>query len=144
MAEWTSFSWRGFGDGFGDWESRCRICVIPGRRWTVVLDDTGNRGTSVTNCIEYIAPLIAEQFGFAVEEADWFEFVPKDNRFDRISLVARKDVPGLKETYHVSWCVSTQEEDVKLRTLCSVPAGFRYSPRTNGLRASCWSFSERA
>jgi len=119
MAGWTLFSWQGFGDGFGQWQSRCRLCVVPlERRWIVILDDTGNRGTSITNCIEHIAPLIAGQFGFAVEDADWFEFVPKDNRFDRIMLSPRDDVPDVK-AYRPAWRIATKDEDAVLRAVCA-------------------------
>jgi hypothetical protein len=120
---WRLFSWRGFGNGHGSWPSHCWVFLarLEPKRQIVVLDDTGNPGTSVTNCIEWIAPLIAEQFVFDPLEADWYEYVRLSNRFDRIELVSKGTVPVSPtqeaRAFAVRWRPATREEDAMLRSL---------------------------
>jgi hypothetical protein len=56
------FRWRGFGDGFGTWESKCRLRIYeaPARAVVIATELPENTGTSITNAAEHLATLVVK------------------------------------------------------------------------------------
>ncbi len=56
--------WQGFGNGFGNWNSSCRVRIYQGEKLIVLFSDLDleGSGTSITNCIENICTLTANFF----------------------------------------------------------------------------------
>lgn len=97
--------WEGFGDpdhNIFKWQSFCRIRVYQdGDRSVVVASDVEDyeqypdgTGTSITNCVENLARMIADTFRLDPEQMTWIEHYPKSDggrfhaRDDEFSLVS--------------------------------------------------------
>ncbi len=60
-----TYTWKGFGDGFGEWESCCRLQIfeIHPELTVVIASDLGkDSGTSITNCAEQLAANVVKDF----------------------------------------------------------------------------------
>lgn len=57
------FTWQGFGNGFGKWDSKCRIRVYnhDGVDVVVATELHDNAGTSLTNCIENVTMMVMKK-----------------------------------------------------------------------------------
>lgn len=108
------YYWKGFGDGLGQWESYCRLRIWqPHPEQTIVmLSDEGlDSGTSITNCVEYIAPKIAAEFELDPQTTDWIEHYPgyRQERsgveFSRVHLQWREQT-----VVQVHWSPLSQQE----------------------------------
>lgn len=71
--------WRGFGDGFGNWESHCRLRIFrphPEAIVVVVSDQGGDTGTSITNCASQLATRVVKEFELDLARLTWIEHIP--------------------------------------------------------------------
>ena len=59
----TRFRWCGFGNGFGAWESTCRLRIseTPEQAVVIATELPDNTGTSITNAAQYLATVVVEQ-----------------------------------------------------------------------------------
>jgi hypothetical protein len=60
-----TYRWRGYANGAGDWVSSCRLRIYtphPEQVFVVLDGSPDNEGTTVTNCAEYLLPLLAKEF----------------------------------------------------------------------------------
>lgn len=74
-----TYTWRGFGNGFGKWDSRCRIRVFRPHpeQIVVIASDLGeDSGTSITNCAEGLANLVVRDFALDPDLLLWIEHYP--------------------------------------------------------------------
>ncbi len=69
------YEWKGFGDGFGKWDSKCRIRIYENDDAQIVVatELSDNTGTSITNCCEIIAGKILADFGLDFRKFVWIE-----------------------------------------------------------------------
>lgn len=95
------YCWKGFGDGLGQWNSYCRLRIWqphPEQAIVMLSDEGVDSGTSITNCVEYIAPQIVAAFELDPHITDWIEHYPK----------YRQDRQGVEfSRVHLSWCGRT-------------------------------------
>ena len=86
-----TFHWKGFGNGFGSWESRCRLRIVepPSGSTVVVVSDQGmDTGTFITNCAASLATLVVQQFQLDPEDLIWIEHYPdSDVECSRVEFV---------------------------------------------------------
>lgn len=77
------FKWKGFGNGFGQWDSWCRIRVYQQPELTIAIaTDCGtDSGTSITNCVEFLVPLVAQKYGLNLYQTIWIEHYPDSSVF---------------------------------------------------------------
>lgn len=91
------FEWQGFGNGFGKWESMCRIRVYEHeeRQIIVATELPENTGTSITNAAENLAILVINKYELDLKRVVWIEHYSKikhqDESFDIVSF---KMAPG--------------------------------------------------
>ncbi len=80
----TAFSWKGFGNGFGAWESKCRLRIYDTATETVVIatELPDNTGTSITNAAQYIATLVVMHYGLDPHSLVWIEHYPPTDDFE--------------------------------------------------------------
>ena len=76
----TVFHWQGFGDGFGEWESKCRLRIYETAQQAVVIatEFPDNPGTSVTNAAKQIATLVVQQYELNSQSLVWIEHYPPE------------------------------------------------------------------
>ena len=58
------YHWEGFGDGIGQWLSKCRLRIFrphPEQAIVLVSDLGRDTGTSITNCAEILATRIVQE-----------------------------------------------------------------------------------
>ena len=74
--------WKGFGGGFGKWDSKCRIRIYDhdGFEVCVVTELPDNPGTSITNCAETLAGMAIAHFGLNFQRFIWIEHYLADDR----------------------------------------------------------------
>lgn len=79
--------WQGFGNGFGKWESKCRVRVYEHDERIVVLltELEDNEGTSVTNCIENVAGLVLANHKLAETQAGMAKLVFIQHLMQRVT-----------------------------------------------------------
>lgn len=84
------YRWQGFGDGFGNWHSHCRVRIFHAHPESVVVvvSDQGNdTGTSITNCAGQLATLVVKEFHLNPELLTWIEHYPSsDVEFSRVEF----------------------------------------------------------
>ncbi|MCT7957264.1 hypothetical protein [Laspinema palackyanum] len=75
------FKWQGFGNGFGDWESWCRLQIYEKDQTIIAIaTDCGSAaGTSITNCVEFLVPLVAKSYNLDLYRTIWIEHYPSDS-----------------------------------------------------------------
>ena len=84
--------WKGFGNGFGKWDSKCRIRIYEHNdlEVCVVTELPDNLGTSITNCVEIIAVMAIEKFALNFQKFIWIEHytaeLPNPNPIGRPKL----------------------------------------------------------
>ncbi|NJL19596.1 MAG: hypothetical protein HC895_00270 [Leptolyngbyaceae cyanobacterium SM1_3_5] len=74
-----TYHWCGFGDGFGNWESRCllRIFRLHPKAIVVVASDLGgDTETSITNCAGQLARRLVKEFELDLACLTWIEHIP--------------------------------------------------------------------
>lgn len=73
------FKWKGWGDGRGNWVSFCRIRIYETPQNSVVIaSDCGpNSGTSITNCVENLVPLVVAYYSLNPYRTVWIEHYPE-------------------------------------------------------------------
>lgn len=84
--------WKGFGNGFGEWESKCLIRIYEHQQKQVVIatELPDNTGTSITNCVENLAAIVIETFGLDFRRMIWIEHYPKPSGEDTFDFVSFK------------------------------------------------------
>ena len=90
----TLFRWRGFGNGFGAWESLCRLRIYetPEQAVVIATELPENTGTSITNAAEYLATMVVEQYELRPHTLVWIEHYP-----------ACRDLPETFALVHLTW-----------------------------------------
>lgn len=84
------FSWRGFGNGFGKWESSCRIRAYEAEECFVVIatEIEENMGTPIASCCEFLMPLVLGKLGMPAERCVWIEHHQRDKFLDKGDVFA--------------------------------------------------------
>ncbi|BAZ18835.1 hypothetical protein NIES4071_107200 (plasmid) [Calothrix sp. NIES-4071] len=77
----TIYNWKGFGDGFGKWDSKCQLSIYDTKNNTiVVVSDLGyGSGTSITNCAAQLCTLVVKDYNLNPEKLIWIEHYPKSS-----------------------------------------------------------------
>lgn len=109
-----TFTWKGFGNGFGKWDSCCRIRIFqphPEQQVVVVSDLGSNTGTSVTNCADGLATLVVGDFDLDPVLVLWIEHYPDLRWVDSSAEFSRVvfDWNGCQATYP-RWSSLTRQE----------------------------------
>lgn len=108
------YTWTGFGNGFGKWDSRCRIRIFRPHpeQIVVIASDLGeDSGTSITNCADSLATLIVRDFCLDPDLLLWIEHYPRNREkypqaeFSRVHITWN----GRKAT-QVRWSPMSQQE----------------------------------
>jgi hypothetical protein len=85
----TIFCWKGWGNGFGNWLSKCRLRIIEHGDKTIVIatELPDNHGTSITNCAEYLATLVVRQYELFPDRLIWIEHYLERSfgKYDRLA-----------------------------------------------------------
>jgi len=79
------YTWTGFANGFGKWDSRCRIRIFRPHpeQIVVIASDLGeDSGTSITNCAEGLATLVVKDFALDPALVLWIEHYPYNRQED--------------------------------------------------------------
>ena len=79
------YSWTGFGNGLGTWESKCGLIIKqphPAQTIVVVSDLGEDSGTSITNCAAALATLIVRDFKLNPATITWIEHYPSHRQND--------------------------------------------------------------
>lgn len=73
------FTWIGWGNGFGKWDSKCRVRVYEHDERVVCLatELEDNTGTSITNCAEFLCVLVINKYELDMKKVTWIEHYPK-------------------------------------------------------------------
>lgn len=80
-----TYTWTGFGNGLGKWDSRCRIRIFRPHpeQIIVIASDLGeDSGTSITNCAEGLATLVVRDFSLDPTLLLWIEHYPCNRQED--------------------------------------------------------------
>jgi hypothetical protein len=72
----TKYNWKGFGNGFGNWDSYCQLKLVEFESETIVIMTDSNTGTSITNSVEFITPLIIHDFNLNPLNTKWIHHYP--------------------------------------------------------------------
>jgi hypothetical protein len=90
----TRFRWRGFGNGFGTWESLCRLRIYetPEQAVVIATELPENTGTSITNAVESLAMMVVEQYELRPHTLVWIEHYP-----------AHRDLPETFARVQLAW-----------------------------------------
>lgn len=78
------YRWKGFGDGMGQWLSKCRLRILkphPEQSIVIVSDLGRDTGTSITNCAEILATRIVQEYELDPACLMWVEHYPGDGSF---------------------------------------------------------------
>jgi len=79
------YTWTGFGNGFCNWDSRCRIRIFRPHpeQIVVIASDLGqDSGTSITNCADHLATLVVRDFALDPTLLLWIEHYPCNRQED--------------------------------------------------------------
>lgn len=111
-----NYTWKGFGNGFGKWDSCCRIRIFhPHPEQVVVLaSDLGiDAGTSITNCADGLATLVVGDFDLDPVLVLWVEHYPYLRQVDPPAEFSRVqfDWIGCQATYPRWAPISRQEAE---------------------------------
>lgn len=73
------FQWKGWANGYGNWISFCRIRIYQDQGKTIVIaSDCGpESGTSITNCVENLVPLVMINYQLNPYQTFWIEHYPQ-------------------------------------------------------------------
>ena len=91
------FKWTGFGNGFGQWDSWCHLKIYEKDQTIVAIatDCGSDAGTSITNCVEFLVPLVAQNYNLDLYRTIWIEHYPSDSflgeSFSEVLLQRKKD-----------------------------------------------------
>lgn len=87
------FKWKGWANGFGNWISYCRIRIFQAEKTVVIASDCGpESGTSITNCVEFLVPLVIKHYKLNPYSLIWIEHYPKctlEESFSEVLLQRR-------------------------------------------------------
>lgn len=72
------FEWEGFGNGFGKWQSKCRLRFYEVGEITFVIatELPDNAGTSITNCAENLCIIALNKYNIDLRRVVWIEHYP--------------------------------------------------------------------
>lgn len=95
------FKWQGFANGFGKWESKCRLRLYEHEGLDVVVatEIPENEGTSITNCAENLMGLVSAEFDMDMQKMVWIEHYPA--KF-KVSPDGRSEFEEREETYDLT------------------------------------------
>lgn len=88
----TEYHWKGFGNGFGSWDSYCHLRIYARLNKNIVMvSDCGiGSGTSITNSAENLATLICRDKQIDPNTLIWIEHYPsldpKEETFDLVKF----------------------------------------------------------
>lgn len=104
------FEWKGWGNGFGSWDSKCRVRVYHNqdgeidREVAVITELKDNKGTSITNCIEFLTVLLVNKYELTLNKLTIVEHYEAEHahrglkdivvRDETFSVVGFSVVPG--------------------------------------------------
>jgi hypothetical protein len=71
-------TWRGMGNGWGTWESTCRLRLYtrPDRAVVIATELPENSGTSITTAADHLATWVTYQYALHPEHLCWIEHYP--------------------------------------------------------------------
>lgn len=105
-----TYRWQGFGDGFGKWESRCRLRIFRSHPEAIVVvasDQGGDTGTTITNCAEHLATAVVKEYAVDPAVLTWIEHLPESEA--QFSLV-EFDWSDRQKASRPRWRYLTREE----------------------------------
>lgn len=72
-------TWKGFGNGFGNWDSKCRIRIFEKKDYDVVIATElhDNAGTDIKNCIENVAMMAISKYDLEMKRFIFIEHYPE-------------------------------------------------------------------
>lgn len=81
------FTWKGWANGRGNWDSSCRIRIFHDQEYAVIVaSDLGrDSGTSITNCCEDLIPLVCQEYALDPSLVTWIENY--EDRYDLVKLI---------------------------------------------------------
>ncbi|WP_022669454.1 hypothetical protein [Desulfospira joergensenii] len=83
------FKWKGFGsfkeqENYEEWDSFCHLIIAEGierdRPWIIAVDQGLDSGTSITNCVSFLAPLVCEKLKLDPLAIKWIEVYNHEER----------------------------------------------------------------
>lgn len=87
-----NYTWKGFGNGVGKWDSCCRIRIFhphPEQQVAIASDLGQDTATSITNCADSLATLIVRDFTLDPILLLWIEHYPYLRQEDPLAEFSR-------------------------------------------------------
>lgn len=108
------YIWKGFGNGLGNWDSRCRIRIFQPHpeQQVVIASDLGiDASTSITSCADGLATLVVEDFDLDPVLVLWIEHYPYLRQIDPPAEFSRVEFEwNGRQAAFARWAPISQQE----------------------------------